>query len=275
MSCGAFIVSELIALVGHSLRRRRGLFAVMCLILFLFQIVMIVAARAIQNSGGFSTLGALLPSFMEEWTNMAALSFRGMVLFGYTHPVVLLFFIAIAIVIGSEPALEIDSKFIDLVMSRPLARSVVINRSIIVLVTVTIAGIASMIAGTMGGLALLAPPSVRTPEARVILSLALNLGLIVVAWGAVTLAIASFANRGGSAAAIGGLLAFVMIVVDYVGRFWEAALPISRFSPFHYFNPFQIIGGQPLRIADVLVLIAVFVAGCIVANIAYARRDLV
>ncbi|HEY3052776.1 MAG TPA: hypothetical protein VGK04_05235 [Thermoanaerobaculia bacterium] len=268
-------MSDLITLVRHSLHRRRGLLAAMCLILFLFQIVMIVAARAVQNSGGFSMLGGLMPSFLEEWTNMAALSFRGMVLFGYTHPVVLLFFIAIAIVIGSEPAAEIDSKFIDLLMARPIARSVVINRSILVLLTATLAGIASMIAGTMGGLALLAPASTPGPELRVILSLAVNLALIVLAWGAVTLAIASFANRGGGASAIGGLLAFVMIVIDYVGRFWETARPISRISPFHYFNPFQIIGGQPLRVMDMLVLIAVFLAGWVIAIVSYARRDLV
>ncbi|MGZ5477001.1 MAG: hypothetical protein ACXW3E_13875 [Thermoanaerobaculia bacterium] len=264
----------ILTLVRHSIRRRRLLLAAMCFILFQFQIVMILAARGLENSGGFPQLGNFMPTFMEEWTNMVALSFRGMTMFGYSHPVVLLFFIAVAIAIGSEPAAEIDTKFVDLLMARPLSRSVPVNRSIVVLLIATAAGIASMIAGTTAGLALFAPPSALTPDLRTVLSLAANLSLIVLAWGAITLAVASFAKRAATAAGSAALLAFAMVILDYVGRFWEAARPVSRLSPFHYFNPFQIIGGQPLRRTDLLVLFAIFVIGCLVANIAYARRDL-
>ena len=50
--------------------------------------------------------------------------------------------------------------------------------------------------------------------------------------------------------------------------------PLSRLSPFHYFSPFSMIGGKAIERADVVALVAIFVATSIVANVIYARRDL-
>jgi len=65
-----------------------------------------------------------------------------------------------------------------------------------------------------------------------------------------------------------------MFVLDYVGRFWDAVAPVARVSPFHYFDPFGMMGGLPLATSNVVTLLAVFAAGGVIANIAYARRDL-
>ena len=115
-------MSGLAALVGHSLRRRRGLLLASAVMLIVFQFFMIFAARALENSGGFRQIEVLIPEFLAQWTNMMAASFQGFVLFGYTDPAVQLVLIAIAISIATEPAAEIESKFIDLLMARPLSR---------------------------------------------------------------------------------------------------------------------------------------------------------
>jgi ABC-type transport system involved in multi-copper enzyme maturation permease subunit len=261
-------------LVGHSLRRWRGFLGATALLLMAVQFVMILTARSLELSGRFRLLEAVMPAFVSQWTNMAAASFAGLVLFGYSHPLVQLFLVATAIGIGSEPAGEIETKFIDLLMARPLARGVAINRTLIVLVLMVTGATACMLAATWTGLRLLAPATARQPPLRVVVSLAVNLACLVLAWGGIALALASLSRRRSTVAAVCGLLAFAMFVLDYVGRFWDAVTPLARLSPFYYFDPFGMMGGQPLAILNVAALLGVFVAGAVVANIAYSRRDL-
>ncbi len=267
-------MSGIVTLVRHSLRRRRTFLIVGALFLAFFQIFMILVARSIHKSGGFSELESLMPNFLEQWTNMVALSFKGMVLFGYSHPLVELFLIAIVIGVATEPAIEIESKFIDLLMARPLRRSAAIIRSMIVVLLVTAGAVGSMFAGQWIGLRLLTPSTAQAPELRVSFYLVANLAFLILAWGGIALAIASFAKRRTTAVAICGFLAFAMFVLDYVGRFWQKIATISRLSPFHYYSPFPLIGGATLRLADVIVLVAIFIAGSAIANVVYARRDL-
>ena len=267
-------MSGVITLVRHSLRRWRGFFSATAIVLIAVQFFMILAARSLELSGRFRLVEAVMPAFMAQWTNMMAASFAGFVLFGYSHPLVQLFLVATAIGIGSEPAAEIDTKFIDLLMARPLARSVAINRTLVMLVLVAAGAIVCMVGATWGGLRLLAPASARLPHARVVASLAANLAFLVLAWGGVALALASLSKRRATVAAACGLLAFAMFVLDYVGRFWDAVIPFARVSPFHYFDPFAMIGGRPLPATDLVTLFAIFLAGAVIANVAYARRDL-
>lgn len=264
----------LAALVLHSLRRRRGFLLAVCAVLFALQIVMTLVASELHKSGAFAQLEGLVPDFLEQWTNRVGLSFRGVVLFGHSHPIVILFLIAMAIGIGTEIALEIEMKFVDLLMARPLRRITPVLRSVAVLLISTGAALATMLLGTWIGLTVLAPRSARVPEPQLVVSLSANLGLVVLAWGGITLAIASCSRRRATAAASTGLLAFVMFVLDYIGRFWEKAEGVATISPFHYYDPFGLIGGNPLPVAHVVVLGAIFVAGSILACVMYSRRDL-
>jgi ABC-type transport system involved in multi-copper enzyme maturation permease subunit len=267
-------MNGVMTLVGHSLRRWRGFLVATALMLIAFQFFMIVAARSLELSGRFGLLEAVMPAFMSQWTNMAAASFAGFVLFGYSHPLVQLFLVATAIGIGSEPAGEVETKFIDLLMARPLARGVAINRTLVVLVLMAVGATACMLTATWTGLQLLAPATARQPQLRVVVSLAVNLACLVLAWGGIALALASLSRRRATVAAACGLLAFAMFVLDYVGRFWDAVAPIARVSPFHYFDPFGMMGGQPLAMLDLVTLLGVFVVGAVIANLAYSRRDL-
>lgn len=262
------------ALVRHSLRRSRTFLVSGALFLAVFQIFIILAARALHKSGAMAQLGGLMPNFLEQWTNMMALSFKGMVLFGYSHPLLELFLIAVAISIGTEPVGEIESKFVDLMMARPVPRTAAIARSIVVLLMITAGAMASMSIAQRIGLHLLTPAGAEPPAARVSLLLMINLAVLILAWGGITLAVASISKRRATAAAVCGFLAFAMFVLDYVGRFWTEIAPISKLSPFHYYSPFPLIGGTELPMADVAVLVAIFLLGSLIAVVAYARRDL-
>jgi len=267
-------MSGVMTLVRHSLRRWRGFLSATAMLLMAVQFFVILAARSLELSGRFRLLEAMMPAFMAQWTNMMAASFAGFALFGYSHPLVQLFLVAMAIGVGSEPAAEIDTKFIDLLMARPLPRSAAISRTLVMLVLVATGAMVCMLAATWGGLRLLAPASARLPHTRVIVSLAANLAFLVLAWGGGAVALASLSRRRSTVAAVCGLLALAMFVLDYVGRFWDAVIPFARLSPFHYFDPFAIIGGRPLPAFDLVTLFAIFAAGAVMANVAYARRDL-
>jgi hypothetical protein len=267
-------VTGVLTLVRHSLRRWRAFLSATALVLVAFQLFIILAARNLELSGQFQLLGGLLPAFMTRLSNMMAASFAGFVLFGYSHPLVQLFLVATAIGLGSEPAGEIDTRFVDLLMSRPLPRSTSINRTVIMLTLAVGGATALMLAATWSGLRLFAPASARQQEARLVISLAANLGCLVLAWGGITVALAAWSRRRSTVAGACGLLAFAMFVLDYVGRFWEAVGPFARVSPFHYFDPFGMMGGEPLQTSSVVILLGIFVAGAVLANIGYARRDL-
>ena len=177
-------MTGVVTLLRHSLRRWRVFLGSAALLLVAFQFFMILAARSLELSGRFRLLEAVMPAFMSQWSNMTAASFTGFVLFGYSHPLVQLFLVATAIGLGSEPAAEIDTKFVDLLMSRPLPRAAPINRTLTLLLLGAIGAMACMLAATWSGLRLLAPASARQPEPRVVISLAANLACLVLAWAA-------------------------------------------------------------------------------------------
>lgn len=261
-------------LVRHSFRQRRWFLSAIFLVLFLLQIVMILVASEFHRKGAFAQLQSIVPPFMQQWTNSVGLSFQGFVLFGYSHPIVIIFLVAMAIALSSEIGLEIETKFVDLLMARPLPRATPVIRSTIVLVVAAAAALGTMLVGSWLGLALLADATATPPDRTLLLSMAANLAALVLAWGGITLGIASFGRRRSATIGIAGLLAFAMFVLDYVGRFWERAREVSRISPFHYYDPFGMMGGKALSAIDLAILLGIFATGTILALGVYARRDL-
>ena len=263
-----------VSLVAHSLRRRRGFLIAVTLGLAAFQFLIIFVARSLEQSGRFQLMQGLMPDFIAEWTHMGAASFHGFVLFGYSDPVVHIFLAAIAISVGIEPVTEIESRFVDLLMARPVARWALVARTTIVLVLVTWLSLVSMFVANEAGLWLLTPRTASGPPLTVVAGLAIGLGFLTLAWGCIALAIASASRRRATAGAVCGFVAFAMFILDYVGRFWDPAKTLSAISPFHYFDPFGMIGGVALQLSDVAALVTFSLVSIVVASVAYARRDL-
>lgn len=267
-------MNSLLALSAHSLYRRRWILVAECVVLCLFQVLAVAGARSVESAGGFGAFSMLLPSFMQQWAGVMMSSFSALSLIGYSHPVVILLLVATAITIATEVVEEAETRFVDLVMARPVARSTPVNRSIVVLVVATSAALASMMLGTAIGMAVLKPEAAAAPSARTVASLAASLGLVVLAWGAIALAIASASTRRATAAGIAGLLAATMFILALLGEFWKAAEPYAVISPFWYLDASAVVGGAGLSLNDALVLTAIAAAGFALAHAAYARRDL-
>ena len=52
------------------------------------------------------------------------------------------------------------------------------------------------------------------------------------------------------------------------------AAALSVVSPFHYFDPMTVIGGQPLSAWNVSVLVAIAIAGAAIGYVVFSRRDI-
>jgi ABC-2 type transport system permease protein len=270
-------VSALLLLLAHSLKRARLLTLTAGLLLAAFQVILIVVARGLERSGSFAQLGDLLPPFVRELMGPSLasfMSFAGIVCVGYIDLGVLGSLVALIIGLATVPVSEIETGYIDLILSRPLARHWIITRTVLVMILTTVFLLALMIAGTWIGLETLAPRTTPWPTAKVILSLALNLGLVMMCWGGVAMAIGCASRRRGVAGALAGVLALTTYLLDYVGRMWRPAEAVVWLSPFHYYSPFDLVMGSPLSVKNLLVLGAITITGFAASYVAFGRRDI-
>jgi ABC-type transport system involved in multi-copper enzyme maturation permease subunit len=264
-------------LVGHSLRRIRAGLIVLAVLLAAFQFLLTQVAAYLRREGGFSQLSELIPDFVRTAAGSEALafmSFSGVVSLGYFHPIVMTALVGLTIAIATELTSEIESRFVDLSLARPLHRHMLVTRTLIVLAVAATLMLASMIAGTSIGLSCCVPADVERPPLPVLFRLAISLATIMACWGGVALAIGTLARRRSVAAAISGVLALAFYLLDYLGRAWDPAAGISRLSPFHYFEPMTVMMTRTLSTSNVLMLIAGGAAAVAVGYVAIARRDI-
>ena len=267
----------LVALVGHSVRRSRALLAATVALLVVFQALTSLMAAAAQESEAFDRLAALVPDFVRQVFGasfFAMLSFSGIVVLGYFHFAVIAFLVGLAIATGTEPASEVEQRFNDLLLARPVPRWLPILRSALLVVLVALGTAGAMAAGTWAGLMLFAPAGVPWPRPGRILSLSVNLSALVMCWGGIALAFAAGARRRAVAGTAAGLAAFALFLLDLVGRTWAPASGVARLSPFHYFNPLRVVAGQGWVVSDTAALLAFGSVGVLISLFLYLRRDL-
>jgi ABC-2 type transport system permease protein len=264
-------------LIGHSLGRVRTLVGVVALLLACFQVLTSLMAATFQESQAFARISALIPEFIRQLMGpslLGMLSFAGVVCLGYFHFAVIGWLVGVAIALATEPTAEMEHGFADLILAHPVPRRAVIVRSVVVIVLSAAFVLAMMAAGTWAGLAWLAPPSVVWPTPRLILSLTVNLGALMLCWGGVALAFSSAARRRTVAASASGVLALGLFLFDYVARVWKPAQSLAWISPFHYYNPLDLVVGGSFPLAHVLVLTCIGAAGAAAAWVMYSRRDI-
>lgn len=270
-------MTMLFTLVIQLLHRVRKLLLSAAVLLAGFQIGLILQANSIQASNSFSKMGDLIPAFLRDILGPSFamfLTFKGIVCLGYFHPVVMGALVSVSITIATIPVMEIETGFIDLVLARPVARRWIVTRSILVALISTVLLLAMMALGTWLGLTKFAVNDAGWPSANLIGSLAINLGLLMLCWSAIALAIGCACRRRGSAGAIAGLLALTAYLTDYIGRSWKPAESIAWLSPFRYYTPFELVMGSPLPAKSLYVLGGIAVAAFALAYLLYSRRDI-
>ena len=112
-------------------------------------------------------------------------------------------------------------------LARPVARHWIVTRSILAVLISTVYLLAMMALGSWIGLNKFAAKEATWPSVRLVGSLAINLGLLMLCWAAIAMAIGCACRRRGSAGAIAGLLALTAYLTDYVGRAWKPAESVA------------------------------------------------
>ena len=264
------------SLLVRSLAKHRRLLIGLAVILSGFQFMLVVVAGNVEESRAFSQLTAFVPPMLQQaMGGMTFMSFRGLVSFGYSHPIVVLALVEAAIFLGSEPAWEVESGVLDLAMARPVRRSAMMTRSAFVVVIATAWLAMCMALMTLVALRLLAPAGAPWPPPGVTAILALNLGAVAVCFGCLALAVSAVASRRGTVLGITGLGAIGFYLLSLVAELWAPARRVVWISPFHYFNAMPIVaGGAAHWPRDVLVLASVSAVSSALAFVLYRHRDL-
>jgi ABC-2 type transport system permease protein len=263
-------------LLALSLKRARTLLVALGLLLAVIQVLLVIIAGSIERAGEFEQLATLLPPFMRALLGpslASVMSFSGVACLGYFDLGIMIALLALTITLATVPASEVETGFADLILARPLRRHWLITRTIALLLLAIMLMLAVMLAGTCAGLALFAPANVRWPSPRMLGSLALNLGLLMLCWGGVAMAFGAVCRRT-VASAITGLLALAALLLDLTGRLWPPADRIAWLSPFRYCIPFDIVMGAELPIANMLVLWAIAMTGFTLAYYLFSQRDI-
>jgi ABC-2 type transport system permease protein len=259
-----------------SLKRARTLLVATGLLLAAFQVLLVLIARSIERAGEFEQLAALLPPFARALLGPAiasVMSFRGVVCLGYFDLGIVIALLALTIALATVPASEVETGFADLILARPLRRHWVITRTIALVLVAIVMMLTLMLAGTWAGLAMLAPENAQWPSPGMLGSLVLNLGLLMLCWGGVAMALGA-ACRRSVASSMTGLLALAALLLDLTGRLWPPADRLAWLSPFRYFIPFDLVMGTELPVENIIVLWAIAMTGFTLAYFLYSQRDI-
>lgn len=269
--------SAVAALVGHSVRRSRGILLGMAGVLAGFQLLLAAVAGWLQTVSAFGQLGSLAPPAVRQLMGqslLTVLSVSGVVALGYFHTAVEAALVILVLVIASEPADELESGFTDLVLSRRVPRTAVMARTSALLIAGPTFVVAAMGIGTAAGAAWILPPEVPGPSPRLVWSLMLNLWALAIAWGGIAMAVSAFSRRRGRVTSWVGLAALTALLIDYLARAWAPIQPVAWLSPFHYYSPIELVMGAAIPVHDVATLLSIGAGSTCLAWAGYSRRDL-
>jgi ABC-2 type transport system permease protein len=269
-------MSAAFLLLRLSLKRARTLLIATGLLLVVFQFLLVIIAGSVERAGEFEQIASLLPRFVRMLmgsTVASVMSFAGVVCLGYFDLGIVIALVALSISLATVPAAEVESGFADLILARPLRRHWLITKTIVLVTLSILIMMGVMTCSTWAGLALLAPKGARWPTPQMVFSLAFNLGLLMLCWGGVALALGA-ACRRTVAGAVTGLLALGSLLLDITGRLWPPAESIAWLSPFRYFIPFDLVMGTALPIENVLVLWSIALTGFVLAYFFFSQRDI-
>lgn len=269
-------MSGAILLLRLSMKRAWPMLGVTGTLLAFIQALRVGLAAAIYNAGQFDQITALLPPVIRNLFGSALsgiMTFNGIVCGVYFDLGFIVAFVAITIALATVPASEIENGFADLILARPMPRHWLITRTIALVLFSTSFLLMTIVVGTWAGMLMFGPRGVPWPPARQTAELALSLGMLVISWSGVAMAFGAGCRRSVAATAT-SLIAFAALILDWAFRLWPRLDVIAWLSPFHYFQPYDLVAGEPLRPENLLILWAIAVTGYVVAYVLISQKDI-
>ena len=256
--------------MGRIARMSYGLGAV----LVVSQLAVMAAAVSLQESGSFQRLVEAVPAFVRQTIGPAIGSFAGMTVLAYFEPAILLALSFFAVYVATEPAGDVESGIVDLVLARPLPRHFLITRSLLVMSGAVATMVAVLGASNVVALAWMAPEGATWPEPHVIGLMMAHLAAVMWCFGGLSLGVAAYAERRGAAIGVMALVIVTTFMVHAVEQLSNRFDGVGWFSPFHYFQGTAILDGTVTTVRNLTVLCGCGAAAVAVAYARFSRRDL-
>jgi len=242
-----------------------------------FQIIIVGQASALEAAHSFGRMAEFVPAFLQRGLgsqSMLLVTFKGTVAFGYFHPVVAVLLSVLAIYFATEPAHEVESGLVDLVLARAVPRHVVVTRSILLAAGAVIAAVTLMALGTRLGLRAFASPGFDAPSAATTARMLVHLAGVAWCFSGFALAIAAGARRWSTAFTTAALAAVVLYLVDFLAIGWPPMRTIAWISPFHYYPALSILAGTAPAWRNLATLMSASAILCGIGYWRFNRRDL-
>jgi len=244
---------------------------------FALQLVLVGQAVSIQESQSFASMASLIPRFIGQGLGSELpllASFQGTVMLGYFHPLLCVLIPAIAMYAATEPAHEIESGLVDLVLARSMPRALVLTRSLTVGLLYSVAAISVMALGTYTGALVFDGARYGLPAASLIGRLLLHVFAVCTCFAGYGLFAGATSKRWAAAFTTGVLTAVVAYLVDFLALGWPVLRWVAYLSPYRYYHALAIASGTAWEAGDYLVLFGTGAAFTIAAYWQFQRRDL-
>lgn len=264
----------MIPLVARSFGRVAIPFGAIAAVLAAFQVSLIAVASSLARDGGFDRLASIVPAALRPALAPALSSFGSMTLFGYFDVLIVMMVVQWAIVAATEPAGEIQTGLVDLVLARPVPRHRLVTRALLVTFGSSLMLALAMGLGTLVGLLLLTPPGSDWPEPRLVVLMIAHLTGVAWCFGAAGVAACGWARRRASAIAVVAIASMVCYLIDMLGMWWAPLGPFARLTPFYYFHGGALIAGTADPASNLAVLAAVTAGAVAIAYWRFEKRDL-
>ena len=258
------------------LAARHAVFVFICTLIFsAFEFLICALVATIDIGAALNELKKSAPPFMQSMLGeeyFGNLTSRGMLAFGWNHPIAVALGGAIAIVLASRAiAGEIESGAMELVLSQPLSRmKYLISHFAFAAAALLLLSLGG-VTGTMAGQNFY---GLRVFESSALLKLSMNYFLLQCSWFSLTLAFSVFGREGGRVSGAAFLLALLSYIAQVIGRLLPSAAFVLPYSLYSYYSPQAILVESKSGAGSFSVLFA-FSAICLgFAMWRFERRDI-
>lgn len=266
----------MMTLLQRSVAQSRPMLLGAMVFFFFFQFLLIAHAAEIERSQAFGRVGDLMPGFLQRGLGAQAMllaSFKGSVSFGYFHPLVVCVVSLIAVYLATEPAHDVETARVDLVLARSVPRHRMLTRSLLLALAFATALTGLMLSGTYIGLRWFAP-DITWPTFSVLALLALHLIAVVWCCASISLFAATLVRRWTTALTIGAGVVVVGYLIDFLAIGWPPARVLAWAFPFNYYPALVIVGGNSAPLRDLGILLGGTAFFSTMAYWKFQRRDL-
>ncbi len=259
----------------NHLRRTWALGSLVALGVFGFFVIAMRAYTGIVLPGGVEGVATRLPKQVQAVLGIDRIpinTLNGFLSLVIQHPFVLAAALAVPIAMASALLTrEIEQRTLALLLVRRVPRAGIVLSAAAVIALWLGAAAGGAWAGILAG-----AQWVRIqpgPDPAMVLRLVVNLYLLLLAGGGLSLFFAACVGERGEAIQWTMVPLLIMYVWNFLAQFWPAARPWARFMLFHYYSPPGIILGGAIPQPDLQVLGAVAVTGTVLACLVFWRRE--